>query len=180
MITIRSNVFETNSSSAHCIVIAPDDQFDKFVAGELYASYGEYKGFAEARLLTLDEVYELYTSYINREIEWLKKHHEDTSDMVAASKEVFQWCANHPKEFDELFNEEKLADNVPECVLNFKVDNESACGTLNYWLDDINNPMSYAKVVYESENFTTSYDGYDSEAPSSKDGKTSMHAVWYY
>lgn len=180
MITIRSNVFETNSSSAHCIVIAPDDQFDKFVAGELYASYGEYKGCAEARLLTLDEVYELYTGYINREIEWLNKHHEDTSDMVVPSKEVFQWCINHPKEFEELWNEEKLADNVPECVINFKVDNGSALGTLNGWLDDINNPMSYAKVVYETENFTTSYDGYDSEAPSSKDGKTSMHAVWYY
>lgn len=180
MITIRSNVFETNSSSAHCIVIAPDDQFDKFVSGELYASYGEYKGCAEARLLTFDEVYELYAGYINREIEWLQKHNEDTSDMVVPSKEVFQWCINHPKEFEELCGDEKLADNVPECVLNYKVDNESACETLRYWLDDINNPMSYAKVVYETENFTTGYDGYDSESPSSKDGKTSMHAVWYY
>lgn len=180
MITIRSNVFETNSSSAHCIVIAPDNQFDKFVAGELYASCGEYKGCIEASLLTLDEVYEIYKGHIDREIEWLNKNNEDTSDMVMPSKEVFQWCINHPKEFNELFNEEKLADNVPECVVAFNVDNESAFETLQYWLDDISTPLSYAQVVYESENFTTSYDGYDSEAPSSKDGKTSMHAVWYY
>ena len=180
MITIRSNVFETNSSSAHCIVIAPDDQFDKFVAGELYASCGEYKGCIEARLLTLDEVYEIYKGYIDREIEWLKKNNEDTSDLVMPSKEVLQWCINHPKEFNELVNEEKFADDMPQCVIAFNVDNESACSTLHYWLDDISTPLSYAQVVYESDNFTTSYDGYDSEAPSSKDGKTSMHAVWYY
>lgn len=54
MISIRKNTFETNSSSTHSMVICTKDEWDKWAAGELYASRW-YDGFK-----TKDEVMEEY------------------------------------------------------------------------------------------------------------------------
>ena len=44
MITFRLGTFETNSSSTHSMVICTKDQWDKWAAGELFASR-YYDGF---------------------------------------------------------------------------------------------------------------------------------------
>ena len=36
MIQVRKNVFETNSSSTHSLVMAVKSEFDKWTAGEYY------------------------------------------------------------------------------------------------------------------------------------------------
>lgn len=54
MITIRKNTFETNSSSTHSMVICTKDEWDKWAAGELFASR-YYEGFK-----TKEEVMEEY------------------------------------------------------------------------------------------------------------------------
>ena len=54
MITMRQGTFETNSSSTHSMVICTKDEWDKWAAGELYASR-DYGGFK-----TKDEVMEIF------------------------------------------------------------------------------------------------------------------------
>lgn len=46
MIQIRKNVFETNSSSTHSLVMAVSSEFDKWVSGEVYycnSAWGDLK-----------------------------------------------------------------------------------------------------------------------------------------
>jgi hypothetical protein len=43
MIQVRKNVFETNSSSTHSLVMAVKSEFDKWEAGEYYYCHSWYK-----------------------------------------------------------------------------------------------------------------------------------------
>lgn len=55
MKTIRRNVFETNSSSTHSLTICSEDEYDKWVNGELWLNY-RYNG---STFLTREEVLEI-------------------------------------------------------------------------------------------------------------------------
>ena len=47
MIQIRKNVFETNSSSTHSLVMAVASDFDKWVAGEVYYCHSTWRNTPE-------------------------------------------------------------------------------------------------------------------------------------
>ena len=60
MIQVRSNVFETNSSSTHSLTMCSNDEFEKFKKGELVLQNG-YK------LVPLEEGLEDYPEATNAE-----------------------------------------------------------------------------------------------------------------
>lgn len=65
MITIRKNTFETNSSSTHSMVICTKEEWDKWAAGELYASR-YYKGF-KTKEEVMEEYRKEYSEYFDKE-----------------------------------------------------------------------------------------------------------------
>lgn len=64
---IRHNVFETNSSSTHSLVMAIASDFDKWVKGEVYhcgSAYGDAKraGFEKGKFYSKEKVESYYSS----------------------------------------------------------------------------------------------------------------------
>lgn len=80
MIQIRHNIFETNSSSTHTLVICTEDEFKKFNNDELCLDYwndtlvpfSEYNG--SNRFLSSDEFFE--DSWLDHYLEHYEEHRE--------------------------------------------------------------------------------------------------------
>ena len=64
MIQVRKNVFETNSSSTHSLVMAVASEFDKWVEGKVYYcewAWGDLKGrFESGKFYSVEEVEAYY------------------------------------------------------------------------------------------------------------------------
>lgn len=56
MLQIRNGIFETNSSSVHSITICPENDYNKWVNGELYIDESD-------KLVSLDEAIEEISKY---------------------------------------------------------------------------------------------------------------------
>lgn len=65
MLTFRNMCFETNSSSTHSMVICTKDEWDRWVAGELYASRYE-KGF-KTKEEVMEEYKKMYPEHFDSE-----------------------------------------------------------------------------------------------------------------
>lgn len=83
MIQIRKNVFETNSSSTHCMVIGTASDFEKWEAGEVYY----YDSWRDGkRFITKEEAIdklknsEYKNSDTDKAIKYLETYELDTSD----------------------------------------------------------------------------------------------------
>ena len=63
MKTIRLNVFETNSSSCHSLILCSDSEYELFEAGELYVDKWSDK------LVTVSEVYSACIAYLKKDKE---------------------------------------------------------------------------------------------------------------
>ncbi len=55
MLNIRTNTFETNSSSVHTLVMCSRDQYYKWIHGELYLDIDEYADDHDKDFVTFDE-----------------------------------------------------------------------------------------------------------------------------
>lgn len=74
MISVRKNVFETNSSSTHSLCICTENEYDKFKNGDMmYDDYNEELQFVSDKELEEDEY--RYKSYENMG-EWLEFYEE--------------------------------------------------------------------------------------------------------
>lgn len=178
MKTVRLGTFETNSSSAHCFVTADNEEFARFVNGELFADGFGYKFHHDAQLLDEDAVYMRYEKYFIDNVITMD------SESRILSKDTVLWFVRHPVEIEPLIQGSSDSSNtvpeMPEAISNECYSNHWGVSSLICWLDQEEAPLSYAKLVDETSNFETDYDGYDSEPPTVKDGKTSCYAVWYY
>lgn len=87
MIQVRSNVFETNSSSTHSLTMCSNDEFEKFKKGELVLQYG-YK------LVPLEEGLKEYPEATNAE------------ELQEVSYGDYQTWDNLGGDFMECFHEE--------------------------------------------------------------------------
>lgn len=66
MISIRKNVFETNSSSTHSLCICTENEYDKFKNGDMmYDDYNEELQFVSDKELEEEEDKYRYKSYEN-------------------------------------------------------------------------------------------------------------------
>lgn len=59
MIQIRENIFETNSSSTHSMVIAMESDFNKWEAGELLYYDGYNEKYRDHKFITKEEALEI-------------------------------------------------------------------------------------------------------------------------
>ena len=176
MRTVRTHTFETNSSSAHCFVTADNDDFAAFVNGELFADGFGYKFHHDAKLIDDDAVYMRYEKYFLDNVITMD------SESRILSKDTVLWFLRHPVEIEPLTYGDggNTVPEMPEAIFHECYTNAWGVSSLLCWMDQEESPLSYAKLVDETDNFTTSYDDYDSEPPTEKDGKTSCYAVWYY
>ena len=191
METFRNGTFETNSSSCHCLVVAGEDDFQKFVDGELFADSGSYKCPYQATLITLDEVVRRYQKYVDDENKYQEEHNSNwRKTMISA--EMIKWIMLHPDFFDSNIdvNYEKYMtehrDGLSDEEFNKAVEDQfDAVDDFTSWIDMDYTPYSYRMLDYSTGSFTSEYDDYKS-APvhdvTMKDGSTvkELNAVWYY
>lgn len=136
MIQIRKNVFETNSSSTHSLVISKKDRdydYDGLVIadGVLYISFGEYGWGPEI----------------------LKYPHEKLSYLITDRNNIRYDWQNPPsrKEFEYMLSQDKHVQEIIEVV-------KSCCPEVKevkYKFGDKYNPLGY--VDHQSQG--TSYEG---------------------
>ncbi len=178
MRTVRTHTFETNSSSAHCFVTADNEEFARFVNGELFADGFGYKFHHDAKLIDEDAAYMRYEKYF---IDYVITM--DSNSRIL-SKDTLIWFLRHPVEIAPLVqgigDSSNTVPEMPEAIYSECYSNYWGVLSLISWLDNEEAPLSYAKLVDETSNFENGYDDYDSEPPTEKDGKTSCYAVWYY
>lgn len=194
METIRNSTFETNSSSCHCMVVAGETDYQKFVNGELFADCGSYKSPIQAKLITLDEVVALYNKHVEEEQAWATEHNYDCS-YKPVSAALAKWVLLHP-EFIDLDDCVKRTDYLKEHrdglpdedyydATETFCDNASDVGN---WLNMDYTPFSYKMLAYCTKDFTTEYDdysivykSYQGKDVEMKDGSKvkELNAVWY-
>lgn len=185
MRTIRPRVFETNSSSAHCIVVADKESFQKFKDGELFADAWWYKCPYHANLITFDQVYAKYINDVNHTRDWDRIHHYN-NDIVILSKEAIRWLFKNPvvlsdsmagcdiENYIRVWSTGSLRDELLEYL-------DSGYGFATSWVYGQYHPISYMMLRYFTQEFVTEYDDYQSEHPhENADGNIEMRAVWYF
>ena len=113
MIQIRKNVFETNSSSTHCMVIGTASDFEKWEDGEVYY----YDNWREGKkFITKEEAIDkrknskYRTSDTDKAIKYLETCELDASDYDddedEAKRAIFEEMANnYVYEYDYYFND---------------------------------------------------------------------------
>ncbi len=177
MQTVRLCTFETNSSSAHCFVTADNEAFARFVKGDLFADGLGYKYRYNAVLIDEDAAYGKYENYY---VEDIAKY---SSDAVKLSKDTVLWFLRNPDEIEPItddYSDVVSVVSMPQHIKDECNSNSTGVRDLLCWMNLDIAPLSYATLVKETSNFENGYDGYDSEPPTEKDGKTSCYAVWYY
>ena len=191
METFRNGTFETNSSSCHCMVVAGENDYQKFVDGELFADSGSYKCPYQATLITLDEVVRRYQKYVDDENKYEEEHNTGwRKKMISA--EMIKWIMLHPDIFDPDIDVEyekymtEHRDGLSDEEFNKAVEDQfEAVDDFTSWIDMDYTPYSYRMLDYSTDSFTSEYDDYKS-APvhdvTMKDGSTvkELNAVWYY
>lgn len=168
MKTIRSSVFETNSSSCHCVVVANADDYKKFMDGELFADEKAYKCSCRSDLISFDEVYRRYLAHLDN----MNSYCGDSSKELPLGMNVVYWLMLHPELFEldddkriELINgSNDIKDSVREELLTELAN--PGCTRVNSfmcWIDYDTAPASYEMLRYWTEDFTSEYDGCESK-----------------
>lgn len=191
METIRNSAFETNSSSCHCMVVAGETDYQKFVDGELFADCGSYKSPYQAKLITIDEVVTLYNKHVDEEKAWAEQHNYECTEKYV-SVTLAKWILLHPEfidvgdcvEHSDYLKEHR--DGLPDD--EYYAETATFCEqSINFcnWIDLDYTPFSYKMLAYCTKDFTTEYDDYESypaKDVEQKDGTKvkELNAVWYY
>ena len=186
---IRKNVFETNSSSMHCLVIASKDEFDNFMNGDLFAEGRDYKYFGETKLVQFSEVYDNYAkfcndcSFVNTRVSepLLRELMCHYGDFAGVAQDNF--VTGFVIDIDKVVAYRGWTEETMQEIESLRENNE-LYDTIRYvemWMDMQYSPLSFDMVRRITENFSTGYDDYESIPPTDQsDGTVKMHGVWYY
>ena len=191
METLRLGTFETNSSSCHCMVVASETDFQKFVDGELFADGGCYKCPYQAELITLEDVVNRYNQHVKDEHDYAFEHNYEC-DEKPISATLAKWVMLHP-EVLEIDGDVKMSDYLKDHRDELP-DEEYYEATETFykrvtdfrcWIDDDSTPFSYKMLSFYTQDFSTEYDDYESYSPKDvelADGSKvkELNAVWYY
>ena len=63
MITIRRNIFETNSSSTHSLSVVSKEEWEKFKAGELYFASDNWDLISKEDIIKLESFKDMYPEF---------------------------------------------------------------------------------------------------------------------
>ena len=112
MKTIRPGVFETNSSSTHCVAIMSEEELDKFMKCELCMdSY-------TSTMKPISDVYEEYRESIEREI---SRHRVDEAirERIPTCEEFGKWISDGynamPEDVADWHNEKPIPSTLRSC-----------------------------------------------------------------
>ncbi len=118
--TIRFDTFETNSSSAHNIVIIPEEQWDKWLSNELF--YLQYDfGYYNKKLLELNNNSRYFTKEFLENCSLfeeadkipLKKDYQDVEKYEQALNE---WCEDLDFIIFNRWDEKELEEDITEYI----------------------------------------------------------------
>ena len=168
MKTIRPAVFETNSSSSHCLVMCSLADWPRFVNGELFAECAYYHSDSINPLIDIGEVYsrmqKAYTEY------W-----SETKPTVELVKWVYSLFSkdmlnpdSEPRTEGLIFRDSHdkwWGANVPDELKAFVTDHPDTLGDLLDWVQLMETPFSYEMIRVLSNDFTMKCDDYNSIAP---------------
>ena len=168
MRSVRQGVFETNSSSCHCLVICSLTEWNRFTNGDLFARCSYYKGENVDRLVNMDEVYALLQEDITKY--WAEPR--PTLELVRWIYSGFSTGMLKPESgplFDDLSfrdsDDSWWAENAPDELKEFISEHPGTLGDLLDWVALIETPYSYEMLRVLSYNFTREVDEYESVAP---------------
>lgn len=194
METIRNSAFETNSSSMHCMVVAGEADYQKFVNGELFADCGHYKSPCQATLITIDEVVKRYNTHVDEEHVWAEEYnYECTAKPITAA--LAKWVMLHPEFIDAddcVKRSDYLKDHRDDLPdTEYYEETATFCSQSSEfccWLDEAYTPFSFNMLAFYTKDFTTEYDdyaiiyqSYQNKDVELKDGSRvkELNAVWY-
>lgn len=173
MRSVRPGMFETNSSSCHCLVICTQEEWQKFIAGELFASGAEYKGSCREELISIDAIYRLVEANFNEDFGFFWQ------DKTMPPFELVEWVY-------KAFSEEMLIpgdnpaydgmnlrnssdpwwmEHLPESLKPFIEEHPKVLDGLTDWIELEHTPFSYEMIRLRSHDFTMEYDEYESVPP---------------
>lgn len=84
MKTIRTNVFETNSSATHAICITDPETYEAYKAGKYVYSGGKLISAEELFEKFRDESYSAWSDYL----QWCEEHNRKPMDVAAFSEAI--------------------------------------------------------------------------------------------
>ena len=123
MLQMRKNVFETNSSSTHSITMCTQNEYDRWMNGEVYLNEywwrkdneSEYK---DKKFVTRDEAINLIECN-GGDIEYDKEYYDSFDEYIAKEYEIYT-CDEYLNENDCLeWFEDKYTTDSGETVVAF-------------------------------------------------------------
>lgn len=173
MRSIRTTTFETNSSSTHCLVICSQEEWENFIHAALFVEMADYKGGREHTLITLDRIceqikqrftesnirYHLERQIPPRElVEWI--YSEFTKDMLDPENDQCDGGLLFRQSDDPWWME-----HIPDNLKDYISEHPDALDDLTDWVELTETPFSYEMIRVLSDNFTRTYDDYNSIPP---------------
>lgn len=165
-------MFETNSSSCHCMVICSKADWGKFVHAELFAVCAENKGSYPQPLIDIDGVYALMELEIKKEYSLFWSEVKPTIELVKWIYTAFSIDMINPgtdPSYDEMefrpATDNWWVENAPDGLKEFISENVYTLGELLDWVALTYTPYSYEMIRVLSKNFTMEYDEYPSIQP---------------
>ena len=109
MITVRYGTFETNSSSTHSMVICTEDEWNKWVNGELFAS--RWKSGFKTKEELIQECKQEYSYYFDGEGNFI------TNDRFSSLEEFMEYYS------DGWYNLDRWVGNLESDETTYKTPN---------------------------------------------------------
>ena len=173
MRSIRPATFETNSSSCHCLVICPLNDWDRFTSGDLFARCAWYKSESIERLIGIDEVYSLAEKQFHEEYSPFQSETKPTFELVRWIYSSFSEDMLDPDEPRPIYDELPFRkpddcwwqEHAPDSLKEFVAEHPDTLEELLNWMTLTETPFSYEMIRILSNGFKRSYDEYESIAP---------------
>lgn len=136
MINIRKNLFETNSSSVHALVIPKDQKI--YIPTTVILRYGDYGWEFDTYYDTIDYIYTACKDRGDKEVEKLINYlkHKGVEEIIVSEQDNDSWGIDHSYEvpLDDLFNNENLLDRFlfgADSYVQTGNDNSDECDELD-------------------------------------------------
>lgn len=148
MLNIRKNIFETNSSSVHALVIPKDQTL--YIPHTVTLHYGEYGWENDTYGDTIDYIYTACVDFGSDEVEKLINYlkRKGVEEITISGGQDVNFGIDHSNEIplDELFNNESLLDRFlfgTESYVQTGNDNDDECPNESEYDDSVDVLMKY-------------------------------------
>lgn len=166
-------MFETNSSSCHCLVICSQEEWKKFIHAVLFVEMAEYKGDCRHALITVDGICEQIKQSFTEDN---TRFH---SERQIPPRELVEWIyagfardmldpEEDPRYGGLVFRrscDPWWVEHIPDNLKDYMSEHPDALDDLTDWVALTETPFSYEMIRVLSDNFTMEYDDYSSIPP---------------